>query len=142
MTDLERACAALRQTGNTCAVCRGDALYTSTARGVRPVLDWIDGGVSLRGFSAADKVVGRAAAFLFVQAGIVRLYADTVSEPALAVLNAYGVPTEYARLVPGIVNRAGDGPCPMEASVLDTDDPDEAMARIRRKLAELSAQAQ
>lgn len=138
MGDLERARHLLVAGTYTCVLCKGDLLYTSTARGVRPVLDWITTGQDLSGFSAADKVVGKAAAFLFVRAGIVRLYTRVISEPALDVLRAGGIPVEYDSLVPGIINRAGDGPCPMESAVSGTDDPDEALNLIRKKLEKLT----
>lgn len=139
MADLERACALLRDGGYTCVVCKGDCIYTSSARGVRPVLDWLDSGLDLKGFSAADKVVGKAAAFLFVRAGVTCLYTATVSEPALSVLRDHGISVEYDRCVPGIINRSGDGPCPMENAVRGTEDPEAALLLIRRKLAELRA---
>ncbi|MFR8010622.1 MAG: DUF1893 domain-containing protein [Clostridia bacterium] len=138
MGDLERARHLLMAGTYTCVLCKGDLLYTSTARGVRPVLDWITTGQDLSGFSAADKVVGKAAALLFVRAGIAHLYARVISEPALAVLRAREVPVEYGRVVPGIINRAGDGPCPMESAVSGTDDPDEALRLIRKKMEELT----
>lgn len=138
MGDLERARHLLIDGAYTCVLCKGDLLYTSTARGVRPVLDWITTGQDLSGFSAADKVVGKAAAFLFLRAGIAHLYACVISEPALAVLQAGGIPVEYGSLVPGIINRTGDGPCPMESAVSGTDDPDQALDLIRKKLAELA----
>lgn len=138
MGDLERARHLLTDGKYTCVLCRGDLLYTSMARGVRPVLEWITAGQDLSGFSAADKVVGKAAAFLFVRAGIAYLYARVISEPALAVLRARGIPVEYDHLVPGIINRAGDGPCPMESAVSGTDNLDEALRLIREKVAELT----
>lgn len=138
MGDLERARHLLMAGTYTCVLCKGDLLYTSTARGVRPVLDWITTGQDLSGFSAADKVVGKAAAFLFIRAGIVRLYTRVISGPALDVLRAGGISVEYDSLVPGIINRAGDGPCPMESAVSGTDDPDEALDLIRKKLEELT----
>ena len=49
----------------TCVVCREDTLYTTTHRGVAPLLNWLDDGTDLEGFSAADRVVGRGAAFLY-----------------------------------------------------------------------------
>lgn len=141
MGDLERACSLLAEGAYTCVVCKDNVLYTSATRGVRPLLDWTAAGTDLHGFSAADKVVGKAAALLFVRAGIVRLYAHVLSEPALAVLQAHGIPVEYGTLVPGIINRSGDGPCPMEAAVSGTEDPEEAIRLIRQKLAELNGGA-
>lgn len=139
MADLERARQLLEEGGYTCVLCKGDVVYSSRERGVRPVLDWITAGVDLKDFSAADKVVGKAAAFLFVLAGISRLHTAVISEPARDVLREYGIDAEYDRCVPGIINRAGDGPCPMESAVRETEDPEEAIGLIRNKLAEMRA---
>ena len=70
MSDLENAKQILLEGGYTCVLCRGKEIYTATARGVRPLVDWLDSGLDLRGFSAADKVVGRATAFLYVLLGV------------------------------------------------------------------------
>ena len=53
----------LKQGTYTCVACRGDTVLTATERGVRPLTNWLRDGADLRGFAAADKVVGKAAAF-------------------------------------------------------------------------------
>ena len=68
-SDLTKAAALLNSGAYTCVLCRGDAVFTGTERGVKPLLGWLDGGVDLNGFSAADRVVGTAAAFLYVLLG-------------------------------------------------------------------------
>ena len=54
----------------TCVVCNGNAIYTTTQRGVAPLLNWLDSGTDLTNFSAADRVVGRGAAFLYCLKGV------------------------------------------------------------------------
>ena len=61
--DLNRARALLTDGGYTCVLCRGDVFHTATHRGVRPLVDWLDSGLDLRGFSAADKVVAEQLPF-------------------------------------------------------------------------------
>lgn len=137
--DLEKAISFL--TGDvTCALCRADAVLTTTARGVRPLLQWLEGGTDCRGFSAADRVVGRGAAFLYRLLGVKAVYARVMSEPAAQVLRAGGIEAYPLKLVPGIINRAGDGPCPFEAAVLHIQDPEEALEAIRAKMRALSLQ--
>lgn len=97
----------------------------------------IAGRKSLAGFSAADKVVGKAAAFFYVLLKVERLYAAVISKHALEVLEFYGVPVEYGELVDAIKNRKGDGFCPMETAVLEINEPDEAVAAVLRKQEEL-----
>lgn len=84
----------------------------------------------LRGAAAADKVVGRGAALLFVRGGVAELYARVASTGALAVLRRGGVRVEFGEEVPHIVNRAGTGICPVEQLTAGTDDPDEAFKLI------------
>jgi len=134
--DLHNAMDALKKDSCTCVLCRGAILHTSHSRGVKPLLDWLEDDIG-RDFSAADKVVGRAAAYLYCLLGIRQLYAQVISRPALAVLEKYGIPTRYDRLVDGIRNRAGDGPCPMEAATADAKTPEQALTMIRETLEKL-----
>ncbi len=121
----------------TCIVQKGDRILTSRRRGIRPLLEWIAQGEDLRGASAADKIVGKAAALLYVLMGVNEVFAGTLSESGLAVLTRKGIRVEYAVLTPHIVNRAGTGLCPMEETVLAVDDPAAAYAALREKAEQL-----
>ncbi len=118
----------------TLAVVNGDRRATFVDRGIKALLSVLSGDDILKGADVADKVVGKAAALLFVKGGVKRIYAEVCSKPARDVLVKYGVELEYKTLTGGIVNRAGDGPCPMEYAVLETDDPDEAAKILSAKL--------
>ena len=131
-TDLERAKA--RLTGDTtCALCKENRLYETQKRGVAPLLEWIENGVDLQGFSAADKVVGKAAAFLYVIMGVKSVYANVISEPALKTLQRFHVQTEYAQIVPSIRNRTNTGFCPMETALWEIDEPTVAYQTLKEK---------
>ena len=132
----------LNRNGYTFYATDGNRSFSSTERGVKPLLDLIDSAVSLSGCSAADKVVGRAAAFLYVRLKVSELHASIMSEPALEVFQQYGIPVSYDQLVKVIFNRTLTGLCPMESSVLGITDAEEAEAAIRRKLASLREQAE
>ncbi len=121
----------------TCAVCREAETHTATQRGVKPLLTWLDAGLDLHGFSAADRVVGRATAFLYVLLGVKEVYARVMSRPAAQVLSDHGILTETDNLVEGIINRQGTGQCPFESAVLDIHDPAEALDAIRRRMQEM-----
>ena len=140
MTDLERARALLTEGGYTVAVCGGGETRTDTRRGVAPLLNWLEEGVDFTGRAAADKVVGKAAAFLYLRLGVAAVYAGVMSAPAYDLLTAHGVDVTYGALTPAIRNRAGDGYCPMETVCLPLTDPMEAERAIRNRLAELTAQ--
>lgn len=121
----------------TCVACRGQTLYTTTHRGVAPLLNWLDTGTDLSGFSAADRVVGRGAAFLYCLLNVKAVHARVMSLPAADVLRAYGIEAYADTFVAGIINRAGTGPCPFEAAVMDIADAREALTAIRNKRIEM-----
>ena len=120
--------------GFTCVLSKDGQIYTSTFRGVAPLLAWLDSGEYLQGFSAADKVVGKAAAFLYCLLGIKEVYAPVMSKSALEVLTARGIAAYYDTLAEGIINRRKTGPCPMESATRDIQDPDQALQAIRQTL--------
>lgn len=141
MTDLERAKALLTKGSYTVVLCRDDVTHTDTRRGVAPLLNLLDRGEDVRGFAAADRVVGKGAAFLYLRLGVAAVYALVMSEPAYALLTQNGVAATCGTLVPAIRNRAGDGTCPMEQVSLPHTDPVAAEAAIRQRLAELMGKA-
>ena len=116
--------------GYTCALIQGDEVLLSRERGVAPLLAWLEQGSPCRNAVAADKVVGKAAAYLYVLLGVAFVHANILSESAAQVLKRFGVEYSYLQLVTAIRNRKGDGFCPMEQAVWDIDDPQTAHARI------------
>ena len=84
--DMNKARSLLEAGDYTCVLCRGDAVFTATERGVKPLLNWLESGLDLRNFSAADRVVGRATAFLYRLLGVKAVYARVMSYPAAEVL--------------------------------------------------------
>ena len=137
-TDLTQAREVLQQEGCTCVLCKGDIYYKSTRRGVAPLLGWLEEGIDVRGFSAADKVVGKATAFLYCLLGVSAVYANVVSDAAAQVLHQHNIPLTWEQKVPAIQNRTGDGLCPMEMATRNITDPADAPAAIRAALARLT----
>ena len=115
----------------TCVVCREETVYTTTHRGVAPLLNWLDEGLDLTDFSAADRVVGRGAAFLYCLLKVKAVHARVMSYPAAEVLKAYGIEAYADTFVEGIINRAGTGPCPFEAAVMGIHNVQDALIAIR-----------
>ena len=137
MTDLEKAKTLLQDGEYTVVLCRDGTTHTDTRRGVAPLLALLDRGEDVSDFSAADKVVGKAAAFLYLRLGVAAVHATVISTPAYDLLTAHGIDTTYDTIVPAIRNRAGDGYCPMETVTLPLTDPTEAETAIRKRLAGL-----
>lgn len=136
-TSLAKACRLLQKQQLTCALVNGDLVFISKERGVKPLLDCYYANAIEPGFSAADKVVGKAAAFLYVLLGAKQLYADVLSRPALAVLQQHGIEVRYGQLTDAIKNRAGTGFCPMETAVLAIEEAPEALCAIEKTKAAL-----
>ncbi|MCM1544489.1 MAG: DUF1893 domain-containing protein [Ruminococcus sp.] len=136
-TDLLYAKSLLHNRGYTCVICKDGIVHTSTAHGVKPLLDLLESNIKVDGFYAADKVVGKATAFLYVLAGVCEIYADVMSESAKRVLDEYNIKCYCDNIVKAIRNRTDTGYCPMEQSVLDIDNPIEAKTAILQKLKEL-----
>lgn len=132
--DLENCKAILENENLTCVVKQGDKVLKTTDRGIKPFMQWIESSENLRGAVAADKVVGKAAAFLMEKAGISAAYAAVLSEPAEDVLKAAGIEYKFTHLVPRIQNRKGDGLCPMESAVMEIENAETAFAALREKL--------
>ena len=135
--NLEKAKALLESGGCTLALFRGDECVTSSERGIKALLRLYRGGQDFSSFSAADRVVGKAAAFLYVLLGIREVYAPVISEGALAVLEEYGIQATYDTCVKVIMNRAGTGLCPMEQAVLEIAEPKAALAAVTERLQQL-----
>lgn len=139
MTDIETAVRALD--GHSIALVRNGEVITHDGRGISPMLTLIGSGTDLRGYSAADIIVGKAAAMLFVKAGIAAVYARTVSRMGLDYLNAHGIPCDYDTLTDNIINREGTDICPMEKTVLNVDDYEMGYALLLEKRRSLMAKA-
>lgn len=133
-TDSENALRLLTAGSYTCVLCRGSQVITSLRRGVAPLVKLLDQEVCVAGFTAADKVVGKATAWLYCLLGVERVYGQVMSRGALEVLQRQGVQAEYGQLTDHIINRAGDGICPFEQAVADAPNAETALRAIRAQM--------
>jgi len=115
----------------------GQIVARETGRGIGPAFRLFRAD-KLRGADVADRIVGKAAAALFVLGGAISVHADVMCESAAELLTAYGIPNSADAIVPAIINRKGTGLCPMEAAVKDLDDLRAMVAAIERTLVALS----
>ncbi len=123
MTDLENAICNLD--GHSLCLCKGDIVNTYDERGIVPMMKLISQGTELTGFSAADRIVGRAAAMLFVKAGVVNVYGKVMSDGAKEYLENHGISCSYDTLTEKIINRQGNDICPMEKAVMHIENENE-----------------
>ena len=107
-------------------------VHRFTQRGVRDLLTLVtDNPGTLQDALVADKAVGKAAAACMVVGGVKQMHADVMSEPAFSLLKAHSVLADYGTLVHHIINRKGDGWCPMERLSCDIDDPAAIIQKIQ-----------
>ena len=135
MTDVEIAKARLN--GHSICLCKNDEILTDDGKGIAPMMRLIAEGRDLSGYSVADVIVGKAAAMLFVRSGIRAVYGEVTSQAGYAYLKARHIPCAYGTLTDKIINRKGDGLCPMEQAVAETDDPEEGYIALKERLAQL-----
>jgi hypothetical protein len=88
-------------------------------------------GTELVDASVADRIVGRAAAFLCTYVRIASVFAVTISAVGLEVLRENGIYCEYKDLVPHILNSAQTDICPFEDLVSGLRDPEEAYLKLK-----------
>lgn len=136
MKDLENAKKMLAE-GYTLVLSRKDTTYTSKRRGVGTLLEYAEKKADLSGFCAADRVVGKGAAFLYIILGVSAVYAEVISEGAYELLLKNGIFVAYGTLVKRIINRTGDGFCPIEEAVFSENEPSRALALIKEKYNDL-----
>ncbi len=128
---LEKAKSILLSSASTIAVISNGEVFTSQERGVKPLLFLLkEKKEFLKGASVADKVIGKAAALLMALGEIKEVHTLIISEPAIKVFEKHNIPCFYDKKVTRIVNRTGDGLCPMESLCLDVENPQEAFQKI------------
>lgn len=133
MTDLEKAKSLL--VGDiTCVLVKGEEIITSNKTGIRPMMEFIKENLNLKGFSVADKIVGKAVAMLFRKAEIKEVYAEVLSVSALQFLEEAKIKVTYKTLTDKIINRTKTGMCPMEETVLNIENFEEGYLALKNKI--------
>ena len=117
----------------TCVLSNGESIIKSKIRGVKPLLNIIDSNIPQM-LSAADKVVGKATAFLYVLLRVKKIYAGVISKPALEILIEHNIQCMYEELVDNIMNRQGTDICPFEKLVINVSHVNEAYNLIESQI--------
>ena len=124
----------------TLVICKDEDMVKSDITGIRPLMNLIDSKKDYQGYSAADKIVGRAAAFLYSLLKVKNLYGEIMSKGAIEILKNAGINYEYKTLTDFIENRKKTGMCPMDEAVKNIDNPIDACEAIRNKIKFLQSQ--
>jgi hypothetical protein len=133
VTDLELAKQKLQSDARAFVIVKdGGVLRTGTRDGIGELIEAIDAlGEQARGAALADKIVGKAVAQVARLARLGAVYSPLMSQAACNALTRDHIAFEYDRLVPLILNKRSDGPCPMERLTLPIDDPRKAVDALR-----------
>ncbi len=128
----------LLENGYTCVLCSDNEEFYSNFRGVKPLLDFLESGKDFSGFCAADKTIGAGAAHLYVLLNVKSVWANVISVEGKKVLEKRNINVFYETKVPYIINRKGDGMCPIETAVNGMSSSTEALKVIKETLQKLA----
>jgi iron complex outermembrane receptor protein len=112
---LETLIESLHSGGYSCVIRKGDETRTFRQRGVKDLWELCQSqDLFLNGAIIADKVVVKGAAALMILGRIKEVYADVISTPAVDLLKEHGIKTSINETTDRIINRQGNGLCPVE----------------------------
>lgn len=140
MDGLEKAKDILEKTNCSVVIICGGDTYTSDKKGIMPLIEFISCGTDFTGAHIADKIVGKAAAMLFSIMNIGEVYGTVMSRSAVEFLKSRNIRYSYGTLCDSIINRKGDGICPMEQTVADIEDEQQAYCALKNKIKQMQNQ--
>jgi len=111
---------------------RGEVIFETKKQGITGFLQAIEKqDKNLVAASAADKIVGVAAAMLCVYAGITSVFALTISEEGIRVLEDNNITYLFEKKVPNILNRNKNDVCPFEKLAMASGSSEEAYVKLK-----------
>jgi len=133
MQDLKLAEHRLKQKNLDLVIAKnGRIVFENGFQGIRGLLRAIEKlGKESIGSSVADRIVGRAAAMLCAYSKAASVFAVTVSEEGIKVLEDNKVFYRFENRVPNILNQEGTDICPFEKLVTSFTKPEEAYKKLK-----------
>lgn len=111
---------------------KGKVIFETKKQGISGFLQAIEKlDKNLVAASAADKIVGVAAAMLCVYAGVVSVFALTISEGGMRVLEDNNIACMFEKKVSNILNRDKNDVCPFEKLAMASGSSDEAYVKLK-----------
>jgi hypothetical protein len=128
MTDLQIAKTKLHEEELTLVVVKsGEVLFRTRNHRITGFLDAIgELGERLEGASLADRVAGKAVAFLCAYARIKSVYASVLSKKAQTVFTQYKISVHWKDLVDNVLNANKTSVCPFEKKAEKMSSSEEA----------------
>lgn len=110
----------------------GKVVFETKKQGINGFLQAIEKlNKTLVAASVADKIVGVAAAMLCVYAGVSSVFALTLSEGGLGVLEDNNIVCLFEKKVSNILNRSKNDVCPFEKVAMDSGNSEEAYVKLK-----------
>jgi len=133
MEDLNIAKDLLKKKNYTLVVVKNSrVMFETNSQGVRGLLTAIEKiGKELKGSSAADKIIGEAAAHLLAYSKVIEVFALTLSQGGKSILEKNNISQEHEDLVPHILNLNETDLCPFEKLVTGCSNPEEAYEKLK-----------
>jgi iron complex outermembrane receptor protein len=133
LQDLEIAKNRLKITNATLVIVKDKKIiFESNSKGISDLVKAIEFfKKELFGSSAADIIIGKAAALLFIYARLDSVFAKTMSKSAMLALKNSNIKFEYEKIVPRIMNKEKNDICPFEKLVIDCSSPTQAYEKIK-----------
>lgn len=133
MQDLERAKHRLKENDLSLVVVRNrKIIFETESHGVKGFLEATElQGKELAGSSVADRVVGRAVAFLSAHFQVSAVFAVVMSEEGVRVLEDNSIFYQFEKCVPNILDPRRNDICPFEKLALTFTTPEDAYKKLR-----------
>ena len=131
--DLELAKLKLREENLSLVIVKqGIVVFETRKPGINGFLQAIqEQEKNLVGASAADKIVGVAAAMLCAYSGVASMFALTISEAGIRVLEDNNINCVFEKTVTNIMNRNKTDVCPFEKMAMNSASPDDAYVKLK-----------
>jgi hypothetical protein len=117
---------------NLVVVKKGKVIFKTKEPGICGFLSVIEKlDANLVAASVADKIVGVAAAMLCVYTGVFSVFALTISEGGIRVLEENNIPCVFKKKVKNILNRKKNDVCPFEKVAITSGSLDEIYSNLK-----------
>jgi hypothetical protein len=135
--DLQRAIDVLKKGKYKLVAVKGEeVIYCGQGRGITPLLELYEKrDQRVVGGSVADNVIGNAAALLYLDLGVARVYGQLLSSSARDLLQGAGVWVTGGKIVPNILSLDKQGLCPMEKIARECRGGEEFQKKAKQFLA-------
>lgn len=123
----------------SCVIIKNDMItHTANGQGIAPLISIYENKPEvLEDAFVVDKIIGKAAAMMIVLGGAKGAYGEIMSAAGYDYLTVHGCRVDFGERIDVVANRAGDGICPLENSVLDTDDPETGYRLLKETISRL-----